>query len=299
MAPRFSILLPTHNRADVIGFAIESVLWQTEQDFELLIVGDGCTDRTAEVVSAFDDPRIRWFDLPKAPLSGYANRNIVLRQARGHYVAYAQHDDIMFPDHLTRLVEVLETGGAGWGYSRPLWVTTDGLVVPLAVDLTKPDDLQYFLKFGNSIPSCCVMHTRDSLVRAGYWPERIPSIADWLCWRRIIRAGTAVAYCPAPTVLHFRAKWKLPGKGDPALVVRFADIARNAVWWPAALKMAVSGAVPEQAFFIAALRAEGMGYGHRVRDAVEEIFARLSWRDLVDAVLAGEQRPMIGKRSIT
>lgn len=115
--PLVSILLPTHNRADVLGYAIQSVLSQSMGDFELLIVGDGCTDATGDVVGRFDDSRVKWFDLPKAPLSGYANRNIVLRQARGEVVAYAQHDDLWFPDHIELLLNALARAESEWAYS--------------------------------------------------------------------------------------------------------------------------------------------------------------------------------------
>ncbi|MBK5577868.1 glycosyltransferase [Ochrobactrum anthropi] len=58
--PLFSILLPTHSRVDVIGYAVQSVLNQTVKDFELLVVGDGCPPETRTILQGFNDPRIRF-----------------------------------------------------------------------------------------------------------------------------------------------------------------------------------------------------------------------------------------------
>ena len=97
MAPRFSVVIPTHNRSALLRLAMSSVFSQTEADFELFVVGDGCTDDTADVVASFDDARIRWLDLPKAPHFGYANRNVALRLAAGEYIAFVTDDDLVFP----------------------------------------------------------------------------------------------------------------------------------------------------------------------------------------------------------
>jgi glycosyltransferase involved in cell wall biosynthesis len=277
-----SVLLPTHNRADVLAYAIASVLWQTEQDFELLIVGDGCTDETAKVVASFHDERIRWFDLPKAPLSGYANRNLALKQARGRYVAYAQHDDIFFPDHLAQLIATIEASRGDWCYSRPLWCTPDGYCVPFAINLGNSDELDQFLSVENHIPSCCVLHTRKALKRAGYWPEDVERLADWRCWHRIIQtsASKTAAYCPEATVLHFRARWKSGPEQDPIAVTRLHAIAQSGTWWPRALKFDVPTGTTEQSVFFEMICHNGAASEARIRDmraGIALVLDRLAW----------------------
>lgn len=273
--PRTSILLPAHNRGDLIGYSIRSVLWQTDGDFELLVVGDGCTDNTAEVVASFSDPRVRWFDLPKAPFAGYANRNHVLRQARGRYVAYAQDDDIMLPDHLERLIGTLEESDAEWGYSRPLWVGHDGFISPSAVDLTQQDQLDFFLNRTNTIPSCCVAHTRDALERVGYWPEDVERAGDWVCWRRIIETGAPgkVAYCRAPTVLHFQADWRASNGPEE----RMRAIAASGSWWPAAFRIPVVPGGAEQVSAFEEIAEDPTAWMARLRRGVEGMVDRLAW----------------------
>src|SRR5262245_2061849 len=273
MAPLFSVLMPTHNRADVLGYAIQSVLWQSAPDFELLIVGDGCTDNTAEVVAQHKDPRIRWFNLPKAPYFGYANRNIALREARGEYVAFAPHDDLLLPDHLALLADEAERTQAEWLYSRPIWVSSDGVVVPSMVNLHNTDELHIFLTGHNSIPAACVLHRRDCLDKYGYWPEDIPVAADWQLWIRMIEGGgrARFAYYPIPSTLHFRAIWRSELATTlmaPALALAESD------WWPADLKLAIPTGVPEQAVFFEEIAKRD--YSSRLRRATSDYLDRLA-----------------------
>lgn len=280
--PRFTVLLPTHNRADVIGFAILSILAQTEQDFELLVVGDGCTDGTADVVAAFEDRRIRWFDLEKAPHSGYANRNIALRQANGEFIAYAQHDDLMLPDHLALLGRAMGPE-IEWAYSRPLWVTTDGIVVPCGTNLTIPDELRHFLEVRNTIPSNCVAHRRDCLERFGFWPEDIPRVADWLLWRTMVGSvgPDAIAYVPVGTSLHFSAAWKSSRHGGVPEVATWLAVIEKTGWWPQPLRRAVPPDQPEQRVWFEALRAAGCDVIKELRAATELVMDRQGWNSIL------------------
>jgi glycosyltransferase involved in cell wall biosynthesis len=208
--PRFTVVLPTHNRADVLPFSIRSALWQTMPDFELLIAGDGCTDGTREVVRSFDDPRIRWFDLPKAPGIGYANRNAVLREARGRDIAYLAHDDIWFPDHLERLGALLDRSGVEYAYTRGLGVDIEGRMLPYWFNLSVARHQAGLWRGDSAITMCTVAHSRACLDKYGYWDETMSFGADVVMWHRILMGGRFknLAFDPNPTSLHFVANWR-------------------------------------------------------------------------------------------
>lgn len=295
-APRFSVLLPTHNRADVLGFAIASVLEQSEPDFELLIVADGCTDGTRDIVASFADPRIRFFNLPKAPYFGYASRNVALREARGRLVAFAAHDDLLLPDHLALMGDLLERNGVAWGYSRPLWVSTDGVIVPFCTNLGLADELRSFLEQGNTIPAGCVVHSRAALEQAGFWPEDVPSAADWVLWRRMITSiGGSAAHLRQPTNLHFSANWKQSRFSGVSEVQILLGIADNASWWPAILRHTPT-AEPEQATIWRAIKAGRTPWVLALRAATDMVIDRIAWmavRDLqprIETALAAQAR---------
>ena len=97
--PWASVVLPTRDRAHLLPRAVASVLAQSDPDWELLVVDDGSTDETAEVLRAFDDPRIRVL-ARQAPGGVAAARNLALSRAEGEVVCFLDDDDEYLPGFL-------------------------------------------------------------------------------------------------------------------------------------------------------------------------------------------------------
>ncbi|MBF9143429.1 glycosyltransferase family 2 protein [Hymenobacter properus] len=101
-APFFSIVIPTYNRADLIGLTLQSVLGQTFPHMEILVVDDGSKDNTAEVVQGYAaDPRLRYY--PKENAERGAARNYGFVRAAGEYVLFLDSDDRFHSEHLATL----------------------------------------------------------------------------------------------------------------------------------------------------------------------------------------------------
>ena len=83
--PRVTVIIPTYNYARVLPYSIRSALWQTFSDFELLVIGDHCTDESESVVTAIGDRRVRWINLPKNIGHQSGPNNEGLRQARANW----------------------------------------------------------------------------------------------------------------------------------------------------------------------------------------------------------------------
>src|SRR4030095_3242553 len=124
-APAVSVVLATFNRSNILPFVIGSVLAQTRGDWELIVVGDGCTDDSEDVVARFNDPRIRFINLRQRVGDQSGPNNEGVRQARGRFVAFLNHDDLWFPDHLERTLETLDKTGAALTFTLQLEADPD------------------------------------------------------------------------------------------------------------------------------------------------------------------------------
>lgn len=104
--PKVSVILPTYNAAAHLGKAIDSILGQTFPDFELIIINDGSTDGTSEVLAKYHDPRITVIAQENLGLPKALNRGLTI--ARGAYIARQDADDISLPSRLEKQVKFLD-----------------------------------------------------------------------------------------------------------------------------------------------------------------------------------------------
>ena len=122
--PTVSIITATYNASHVLRYALRSVLASDFQDWELIVVGDHCTDDTEAVVAAFADDRIRFANLPVNSGQQATPNNHGVALARGRFLCFLNHDDLFLPSHLGAMLQAAHASPdsillAGYADARP------------------------------------------------------------------------------------------------------------------------------------------------------------------------------------
>ena len=116
-----SVITPTYNRADLISETIKSIINQSYKDWELILVDDGSTDNTAEVIKPFlkEDNRINYVERPKdRPGGGNAARNYGFELAKGEYIKWLDSDDLLAPHCFKKQIRLMQDGKYDVVFSR-------------------------------------------------------------------------------------------------------------------------------------------------------------------------------------
>lgn len=181
--------MAVYNGAQHAGQAIESILSQTHRDFEFVIVDDGSTDRTAEVVSSYRDSRIRLVRLSRnTGLSAALNEG--LRNARAPLVARQDADDLSEPNRLARQVTTMAASpGVALLGTQGLDIDENGVPTGTVRRCTEPDSIRWFSIFDNPFIHTSVMFRTD-VARAlgGFNPAYDPFSQDYDLWCRMMEA---------------------------------------------------------------------------------------------------------------
>jgi len=197
MPPRVTVIIPTYNWSSVLPYSIGSVLGQTFTDFELLVVGDGCTDDSSEVVAAIGDRRMRWISVPRSGHQSGPN-NEGLRQAAGELIAYLGHDDLWLPHHLASAVRTIDAG-ADLAYSIIAGISPEGRVQTYVA--TKPTQW---------MPPTGVVHRKRLTQELGGWRDyrELHLDPELDLWRRAHAAGFIFRFVPRLTAVKFSAAFR-------------------------------------------------------------------------------------------
>jgi glycosyltransferase involved in cell wall biosynthesis len=203
---KVSVIIATYNWSSVLRCSIASALLQTFTDFELLVIGDGCTDDSEQAVRSFNDSRIQWVNLPANSGNQVAPNNHGLSIARGDYIAYLGHDDLWYPTHLESLVATIEAQDADVAGAVTIMYGPPGsdayaLSGILVRDRFEPDDFM--------VPSS-ILHRRSLVEKIGFWKNasEISSPTDCEFLKRAFDNGASIVTTNEVSVFKFNAAWR-------------------------------------------------------------------------------------------
>jgi glycosyltransferase involved in cell wall biosynthesis len=186
--PFVSVIMPVYNRASSVRRAVESVLAQSYEPFELIVVDDGSTDRTHAILEQFGSS-IRMIDQPHS--GAYVARNFGSRYARGELLAFADSDDAWLPDLLESEVPLMQRPEVGLVFGDAIHVTAATADAPrtgqtcFRVSPPRRGAVVGQLAWNNFVPTCTALVRRSYFEAVGGFPETSEVSADMLLWFRI------------------------------------------------------------------------------------------------------------------
>lgn len=185
--PQVSVIIPTHKRPFFLRRAISSVLGQTFQDWELIVVDDASNDETGAIVKSFSDPRISYY-YNRVAKGGSAARNTGILKSRGMYLAFLDDDDEWFSQKLQCQVDLLGRSPSNVGLVFSGYKKIDqsnGNVIGEHMPVAE-GDLSEALLVNNAVGSTSsVLLKWECLEDVGLFDEQLPSGQDYDLWIRI------------------------------------------------------------------------------------------------------------------
>lgn len=181
--PQVSVIIPTYNRGRVIKEAIDSVLAQDYTEFELIVVDDGSTDHTSDVLDSYRNV-IKVLSQKNKGVSAARNRGIA--EASGKFIAFLDSDDLWLPQKLSTQIEFFnKTPDALICQTEEVWIR-NGLRVNPKKRHKKPSGMIFKLSLELCLVSpSAVMIKRSLFDRVGEFDETLPACEDYDLWLRI------------------------------------------------------------------------------------------------------------------
>jgi glycosyltransferase involved in cell wall biosynthesis len=230
--PLISILLPVYNGEKYIHEAISSILMQTFEDWELIIINDGSNDESEPVILSFEDKRIRYYNHKNMGLARTLNKGISL--ARGKYIARQDQDDISLPTRLGKQVSFFEANPHSVLLgTRANILEEDKRTARMQLHPLSDAEIKLGLLFDNFFVHSSVMINKDLLLKVGGYsedPSRQPP-EDYELWSRIMRLGHQLANLSEPLLLYREVHSSMSRAGKSPFARKLAIISAENLRW--------------------------------------------------------------------
>lgn len=189
--PKVSIILPTYNRANLVGKSVESVLNQTYNDFELIIVDDGSTDNTKEVLKSFEDSRIQYI-IHNRNKGAASAMNTGIKASKGHFLSIQNSDDIWLPEKIEKELKSFENSDSGVGvvYSGLYQVKKNKKIYLPASGVKKKEGFVHDELLNGNFVNGLSLIKKICFEKAGLYDENLPGLEDWELYIRISKYYT-------------------------------------------------------------------------------------------------------------
>ena len=239
--PRFSVVIPAYNAQSTIAETIDSVLAQTEANFELIVVDDGSADGTAAVVERFvGDPRV---NLVRQENQGTAAaRNTGIAHTHAAYVSFLDNDDLWLPGYLEEMAAALDAApAAGFAYCDAWGFDDATLRVNRQTELHyrpgPPPDADreqtlIALARANFVMSSATVR-REALAEAGGFDTAIRGTDDYDLWLRIVLAGHGAVRAGSAPLLLQRGRADSVSKDERMMFEGVREVLKRALDSPA------------------------------------------------------------------
>ncbi|RJF85767.1 glycosyltransferase family 2 protein [Sphingomonas cavernae] len=236
--PRFSVIIPVHNKARHVAESVASALAQTLSPHEVILIDDASTDGSTEIIAAIKDPRIRLLFRDTPGPGGYAARNLGIDKADGDWIAFLDADDMWAPTHLADIAAAIartpEVGCVSTRYEHVFEDCRHNSNMPATLAATEglSVSLAGFLQLWLETRDCPIWtgaaaFRRDVLVRAGLFPAgKGVRGGDKDLWLRAVRAAPFTYVTRPSAEFHRDSDNKVSKKTNPDTLPLIVETAR-------------------------------------------------------------------------
>lgn len=230
--PLVTVVVSTYNRPTILKSALESVIYQNFDLWQVFVIGDNCSEETADMISKLNHPKIKYHNNPLRYGEQSGCNNIGMALSKTKYIALLNHDDVWTPDHLEKAIEYLESNDSDFYVANSIFTKrVDETGFPILKSVYQQRRLIKVFTSSHVYvePSSSWVFNRDIVNKVGFWKHRSEitrsPITNYIlrCWRYKVKIHFSTNITCIATAFHHIATTKYAYKYEGQELEKLVD----------------------------------------------------------------------------